>query len=102
TRRSSDLAYIIMGTRAAIRAVLFRRFFRARLTVDGIVHERRAAAVLIANFGAVLGEHLTLGPEIRTDDGLLDAVVFSPNTLRDAICIMWRMFRRDFRSNPCV
>ena len=79
------LAYTIMGSRAALRAVFRGRYFRARLTIDGAVHERRAAAVMIANFGAVLGNRITLGPEIRTDDGLLDACVFSPNSFRDAL-----------------
>jgi diacylglycerol kinase (ATP) len=77
-------------------------YFAARVTVDGTVHERRAAAVMIANFGAVLGNRITLGPEIRIDDGLLDACIFSPRTLGDAIRIMWRMVRKDFRSDSCV
>jgi diacylglycerol kinase family enzyme len=101
-RRLGVLAYTIMGSRAAIRAVRRREFFQARVTVDGVVHERRAAAVMIANFGAVLGKRITLGPEIRTDDGLLDACIFSPDTFRDAMRIMWRMLRRDFRTDPCV
>jgi diacylglycerol kinase family enzyme len=91
-----------MGSRAAIRAVLRRDFFQARVTIDGVVHERRAAAVMIANFGAVLGNRITLGPEIRTDDGLLDGCIFAPETLGDAIRIMRRMLKRDFRSDPCV
>jgi YegS/Rv2252/BmrU family lipid kinase len=101
-RRLGVLAYTIMGTRAALRAVLGRRFFQARVTIDGTVYERPAVAVMIANFGAVLGNRITLGPEIVTDDGLLDACIFSPDTLRDAIRIMWRMLHGDFRSDPCM
>jgi YegS/Rv2252/BmrU family lipid kinase len=101
-RRLGVLAYTIMGTRAVLRAVLRREFFHARITIDGAVHERQAAAVMIANFGAVLGNRITLGPEIRTDDGLLDACLFSPHSMRDAFRIMWRMLRRDFRSDPRV
>ncbi|HVX40376.1 MAG TPA: diacylglycerol kinase family protein [Gemmatimonadaceae bacterium] len=101
-RRLGVLAYTIMGGRAAIRSVLRRQSFAVRLTVDGATEERRAAAVMIANFGAVLGKRITLGPEIRTDDGYLDACVFSPETLRDAFRIMWRMMRADFRSDPCM
>lgn len=101
-RRLGVLAYTIMGTRAALRAVLRRDFFHARLTIDGAVHERRAAAVMIANFGAVLGNRITLGPEIRTDDGLLDACVFSPESLGDAFRIIGRMLRGDFASDPCM
>ena len=101
-RRLGVLAYTIMGSRAAVRAVLRRDFFQARVTIDGVVHERRAAAVMIANFGAVLGNRITLGPEIRTDDGFLDGCIFAPNTLGDALRIMGRMLRRDFSSDPCV
>ena len=101
-RRLGVLAYMVMGSRAALRAVLRRDLFDARVTIDGVVHQQRAAAVMIANFGAVLGKRLTLGPEIRTNDGLLDACVFSPGTIHDAIRIMWCMLRGDFRTHPCI
>jgi diacylglycerol kinase (ATP) len=101
-RRLGVLAYTIMGSRAALRAVLRRDFFHVRLTIDGVVHERRAAAVMIANFGAVLGDRITLGPGIRIDDGVLDSCVFSPHTMRDALRVMWRLLRRDFRTDPCM
>ena len=101
-RRLGVLAYAIMGSRAAIRAIVRGEFFDVRIEVDGVPHERRVAAVMIANFGAVLGERLTLGPEIHTDDGLLDGCLFSPRSIGDALRIMWRMYRRDFRSDPCV
>lgn len=101
-RRLGVLAYTIMGTWAALRAVVFRHFFHVRLTVDGRVFERRAAAAMIANFGAVLGNRITLGPEILIDDGLLDGCIFAPRTLRDAIRIAWRMLRKDFSTDPCM
>jgi YegS/Rv2252/BmrU family lipid kinase len=101
-RRLGVLAYTIIGTKAALRAVFKREFFEAKITVDGETQTRRAAAVMIANFGAVLGNRITLGPDIRTDDGLLDACVFSPSSLMDAIRIMSRLLRRDFRSDPCM
>lgn len=101
-RRLGVAAYAIMGTRAALRSVVRRDFFHARVVIDGTVHEHRAAAVMVANFGAVLGNRLTLGPEIRTDDGVLDVCVFSPRTIRDALRITWRMFRADFSADPCL
>jgi YegS/Rv2252/BmrU family lipid kinase len=101
-RRLGVLAYTMMGTRAAVRSVLSREFFLARVVIDGTAHERRAAAVMVANFGAVLGRRITLGPGIRTDDGLLDVCVFSPHTLRDAFRIMNRLLRGDFASDPCM
>jgi len=101
-RRLGVLAYTIMGSRAALRSVLRRDFFVTRIVVDGQVHERRAAAVMIANFGAVLGNRITLGPAIRTDDGLLDACVFSPRTLRDALRIVRRLLRGRFENDPSM
>jgi diacylglycerol kinase family enzyme len=101
-RRLGVLAYLIMGARAALRTVGRREFFTARVTVDGVVHERRVAMVMIANVGAVLGERLVLGPEIRPDDGMLDACLFSPNSMRDALRIVRRMAVRDFADDPCV
>jgi diacylglycerol kinase family enzyme len=73
-----------------------------RLVVDGTVYERNAVAVMIANFGAVLGNRIILGPSIRTDDGLLDACVFSPRTLRDALRIVRRLLRARFDDDPCM
>jgi YegS/Rv2252/BmrU family lipid kinase len=101
-RRVGVAAYTIMGSRAALRSVIRHDSFRVRLTIDGAVHERDAAAVMIANFGAVLGNRITLGPGIRSDDGLLDGCIFSPDTLGDAFRIIWRMLRRDFNGDPNV
>ncbi|MFI5229144.1 MAG: diacylglycerol/lipid kinase family protein [Gemmatimonadales bacterium] len=101
-RRLGVLAYTLMGARAAVRAVWRREFFTARVNVDGETHERPATAVMIANFGAVLGRRITLGPGIRSDDGLLDACIFSPRTIGDALRVMWRLVRGDFRTDPCM
>lgn len=101
-RRLGVLAYTIMGSRAALRSVLRRQFFATRLVVDGQVYERQAAAVMIANFGAVLGNRIILGPAIRTDDGFLDACVFSPRTIRDALRIVSRLLRARFGDDPCM
>ena len=101
-RRLGVLAYTITATRAALRAVLCRQFFHVRLTVDGEVFEAAAAAVMIANFGAVLSDRITFGPGIRFDDGVLDACMYSPRNLRDATRIMWRLLRRDFTSDAAM
>ncbi len=96
------LAYTLMALKAALVAVLTRRFFLARVEVDGEVIERRAAAVLFANFGAILEDRIAFGPDIVVDDGLIDCCIFSPSNLRDAIRIMWRVLRRDFRPDPAL
>jgi diacylglycerol kinase (ATP) len=101
-RRLGVLAYTLIATRAALRAVLRRQFFLARIEVDGEIVERRAAAVLFANFGAILENRIAFGPEIAVDDGVLDCCIFSPSNLRDAMRIMWRVTRRDFRPDPSI
>ncbi|HKO14683.1 MAG TPA: diacylglycerol kinase family protein [Gemmatimonadaceae bacterium] len=101
-RRLGVLAYTITATRAALRAVLRREFFHVRLTVDGEVHEATAAAVMIANFGAVLSDRIAFGPGIRSDDGVLDACLYSPRHLRDALRIMWRLLRKNFSSDDAM
>ena len=100
-RRLGVLAYTIIGTRAALRAVLGKESFRARVTIDGAIHERDATAVVIANFGAVLGNRITLGPEFAPTTAC-STPVSSPSGLRDAVRIMWRLVRGDFRTDPSM
>lgn len=98
-KRLGFMAYVVGGYKAV---VLRNQRFRLRLTVDGEVFDLSASAILIANFGAVLNELLWFGEGIAYDDGLLNACVFSPNNLWDALRILWRMVRRDFRDDPCL
>jgi YegS/Rv2252/BmrU family lipid kinase len=97
-KRFGFMAYIIGGYRAVIR----NQTFQLRLTVDGIVYDRAASAVLVANFGAVLNNLVAFGDGIVRDDGLLNACVFSPDNLRDSLRLLWRMVRKDFSSDPCL
>jgi diacylglycerol kinase (ATP) len=97
-RHIGVLAYVLSWTRAALR----RESFRVRITVDGEVVERQATAVMIANFGQVLNDLMTLGPGIRPDDAKLDLCVFSPYTAWDAVRIAWKLLRKDFGSDPCM
>jgi diacylglycerol kinase (ATP) len=101
-RQLGVLAYAITASKAALGAVLRREFFLVRLTVDGVVHDRPAAAAMVANFGAILHDRITFGPGIQSDDGVLDACVYSPRSLGDAFRIMWRLLRRDFSSDDCI
>ncbi len=96
------LAYTLIASKAALRGVLLRRFFMARIEVDGEVVERQAAAVLFANFGAILENRISFGPDIAVDDGLIDCCVFSPRNLWDALRIMWRVTRQDFRPDRSI
>ncbi len=103
-RRLGVLAYTLIATKAALRALLFRRFFAVRVQVDDQpeVIERHAAAVMFANFGAILDDRIAFGPDIAVDDGMLDCCVFSPTNLLDALRIMWRVTRRDFRPDAAI
>lgn len=87
------LGYTLTATRAALHAVLTRRFFLVRIEVDGEVIERRATAVLFANFGTILEDRLSFGPDIEAHDGLLDCCIFSPAHLGDGIRIVWCALR---------
>src|SRR6266513_2375135 len=49
-KRFGFMAYVVGG----FKAVFHNRKFELRLTVDGVVYDRRASALLVANFGAVL------------------------------------------------
>lgn len=101
-RRLGVLAYTLIATKAALRAVLLGRYFTARVEVNGEIVERRAAAVLFANFGAILEDRISFGPDIAVDDGVLDCCIFSPSSLWDALRIMWRVTRRDFRPDRAI
>jgi diacylglycerol kinase (ATP) len=97
-KRFGFMAYVIGGYKAVLR----NQKFDLRLTVDGVVFEQRASAILVANFGAVLNNLVAFGDGIVRDDGLLNACVFSPDTLWDALRILWKMVRKDFRADPCL
>jgi len=97
-RRLGFIAYVLSATRAVFRM----KRFRVRLTVDGDTIEMDAAAVLIANFGAVLNDLITFGDGIRRDDGLLDACIYSPRNLRDAARILYMMSLKRFQPDPCI
>ena len=93
-RRFGFMAYVIGGYKAVLR----NRKFKLRLTVDGIVYDRSASAVFIANFGAVLNDLVAFGDGIVRDDGLLNACVFSPNNLWDSLRILRRMLGKSILS----
>jgi YegS/Rv2252/BmrU family lipid kinase len=101
-RRLGVLAYTLMASKAALRAVMWGKYFQVRVEADGEVIERRAAAVMFANFGAILEDRISFGPDIAVDDGVLDCCIFSPTDLRDAMRIMWRVTRRDFRPDRSI
>ncbi len=97
-KRFGFMAYVIGGYKAVLR----NQKFKLRLTVDGVLFERTASAILVANFGAVLNDLVAFGEGIVQDDGLLNACVFSPDNLWDALRILLKMLRKDFSPDPCL
>jgi diacylglycerol kinase (ATP) len=97
-KRFGFMAYVIGGYKAVLR----NEKFNLRLTVDGTLYERTASAILVANFGAVLNDLIAFGEGIVQDDGLLNACVFSPDSLRDSLRILWKMIRKDFTEDACL
>lgn len=89
-------AYVISSTLALARLAPFH----VRLTVDGNVHERETASLLIANLGSVLGGVFTLGEGIVPDDGLLNACLFSPRSKLHAVGMFTDMLRGTAHRNP--
>ena len=97
-RRLGVFAYVLSAWQAMVR----HRPFHLRATVDGEIIEREATAVMVANFGVVLDDLFAFGPNIKYDDGLLDLCVFSPKSVSETARIMWRLSRKDFRSDENV
>src|SRR5688500_9745338 len=97
-RRLGVLSYVIVGLRSLLRFDAFD----VTGFVDGVPFEKRASAILGANFGTMFRHLLTLGDGILHDDGVLDVCIFSPTTNADAARITYKMMRRDFTPDPCM
>lgn len=97
-RRLGVLSYVIVGLRSLLRFDAFQ----VSGTVDGVPFEKRASAILVANFGTMFRHLLTLGDGILHDDGVLNVCIFSPSTNADAARITYKMIRRDFSPDPCM
>ena len=97
-RRLGVLSYVIVGVRSLLRF----DSFQVNGSVDGKPFEQRASAILVANFGTMFRQLLTLGDGILYDDGVLNVCIFSPATHADAARITYKMMRRDFSPDPCM
>ncbi len=94
-RRLGVLAYVLAAANAAFR----HDRFRVRIVTEKGVFEHDTSLTMIANFGSVLYGHLAMGPGITPDDGHLDVCVYSPRSGPDALRLVWRILRRDYRSD---
>jgi diacylglycerol kinase (ATP) len=97
-RRFGVAAYIYSGLRALIR----NERVPVRATVDGVTYERRCGMAMIANVGSLLDGFIATGPEVRTDDGLLDLCLYFPETVPQAIAVTLRCIRKDFTPHPAM
>jgi diacylglycerol kinase family enzyme len=103
-RRVGVLAYALAAARAVVAGERFAvtvEVERADGSVETLAHDA-ASAVMIVNFGAVLGDLFRFGPGIRHDDGVLDCCLFTPRGFGDAARAMWRLVRKDFRDDPAL
>jgi diacylglycerol kinase family enzyme len=92
-RRLGVGAYML----SAVPVLLGHQRFMMRATVDGVSYERACALAMIANVPSLMNGLFATGPDVRMDDGLLDLCVFDAATALDAISVVWRCARRDFR-----
>jgi YegS/Rv2252/BmrU family lipid kinase len=97
-RRLGFFAYVI----GALRAFMKLEKFTVKLTIDGVLYEMRASAVLVANFGAVMNDLLAFGDGIQRDDGVLNACVYSPRNVVDATRILWKMTFKKFTPDRSI
>jgi diacylglycerol kinase (ATP) len=64
-----------------------------RVTVDGVVHERPAAMVLIANCGELIPPFLRLRDDITPDDGWLDVMTLNADGTLESLAAFWELVR---------
>ncbi|MGH7669694.1 MAG: diacylglycerol/lipid kinase family protein [Gemmatimonadaceae bacterium] len=101
-RRLGVAAYVLAGAGAAIGAASHGRTFRVRITADGVDHDVQALSLLVANVGSVLSGWITLVPDGRPDDGMLDVVVYAPRNLPQALRVASRMLRGRFPDDGLI
>ncbi len=97
-RRVGVFAYAV----TAARAVIAGERFAVRVVVDGEEVRANASAVIVANFGAVLGDLFRFGPDIREDDGRLDVCIFQPTSFASSAGAFLRLLRKDFRPHAAL
>jgi diacylglycerol kinase family enzyme len=88
-RRWKASAYIARGLAAlpGVRSALHR------VTVDGVVHERRAALVLVANCGDLFPPFLRLRQDIEPDDGWFDVLTLDADGTLASLAAFWELLR---------
>ena len=75
---------------------------RHRVIVDGVVHDVRAAMVLIANCGELFPPFVKIHHAVHPDDGWLDVVALRADGAWDGIASFVELVLRDRESSPRV
>lgn len=59
------------------------------ITIDGREHEAEAAMLLVANCGEIIRPIVRLGREVTPDDGMLDVVAVSADSIGGSVRAVW-------------
>src|SRR6185312_7809647 len=81
----------------ALRALPTVRSAVHRVTVDGVVHERPAAMVLIVNCGELLPPFMRLGQDIAPNDGWLDVLTLDADGAIQGVLAFLELMRGSSR-----
>jgi diacylglycerol kinase family enzyme len=73
-----------------------------RIETDGITQTVESPLILVANGGGLMSPRLPIYPDIRTDDGLLDVLIFSPGSGVATLRTLGRAVTRSLDRSPYV
>lgn len=92
------LAYFV----AFLRRVPGRRSHRFVIDVDGRKLRLRAWQVVLANAGTLATPPFTWGPDIETDDGVLDLCIYNVRTFSATMKLAWKVLANRHQSDENV
>ncbi|HEY2806164.1 MAG TPA: diacylglycerol kinase family protein [Gemmatimonadales bacterium] len=97
-RRYGMLAYVTTGIKLAMDMPIAN----VRVEADGVVFEREAVIVLLANCGMIIPSGRALAPQIRLDDGVQDVIIIDARNFVEAGVMVWRLATGTAAGKPGV